>query len=86
MRYCNRETAIIVKKRKIPITKIFKIFYRAETTFTTRKTKMDRKPMAANMIPLYKTASLLVHANMSIDRGVDMLKGKFTHEYALISL
>lgn len=54
-------------------------FYRFETTLTTRKTRMDSKPMAANMMPLYKTASFLVHANMSIDRGVDILQGnKFT--------
>lgn len=30
--------------------------------------------MAAKMIPLYRTASFLVHANMSIDKGVAMLQ------------
>ena len=48
--------------------------YRTEITFTTRNTMMDSKPMAANMIPLYRTASFLVHANMSIDKGVDILQ------------
>lgn len=63
--------------------KTVNFFYRFETTFTTRKTRMDSKPMAANMMPLYKTASFLVHANMSIDRGVDILQGnKFTWTWA----
>lgn len=35
---------------------------------------MDSKPMQASMIPLYKTACLLVHANMSMDKGVEMLE------------
>lgn len=32
--------------------------------------------MAAKMIPLYRTASFLVHANMSIDKGVAILRRK----------
>jgi hypothetical protein len=37
---------------------------------------MDSKPTQDSMIPLYSTASFLVQENMSIDRGVAMLKIK----------
>ena len=35
---------------------------------------MDSKPMPQMMMPLYNTASFLVQANMSMDKGVAILK------------
>ena len=35
---------------------------------------MDSNPMQQMMMPLYNTASFLVQANMSIDKGVAILK------------
>lgn len=48
--------------------------YLWEATFTTRNTNMDSNPMQQIMMPLYNTASFLVQANMSIDKGVAILK------------
>lgn len=44
--------------------------------FTTRNTRIDSKPMAHMMMPLYRTASFLVQANMSMDKGVPILTRK----------
>lgn len=35
---------------------------------------MDSNPIEQMMMPLYNTASFLVQANMSIDKGVAILK------------
>lgn len=52
--------------------------YLWQATFTARNTRMDSKPMAHMMMPLYSTASFLVQANMSMDKGVPILTQKHT--------